>query len=547
MKIDVKAFVPHVIALLVFVVFSAGYFHPVIFDGKQLKQSDVKQYQGAAKEITDYRTMNGEEALWTNGMFSGMPAYQISVIHNGNLMNQVATVLRLGLTAPVGVMFVTMLGFYILGMCLRINPWIAAVGAIAFGFASFNILYLGAGHITKVNAVSFMAPTLGGLLLATRGKWLWGSVVFAFFLSLNISANHLQITYYLFILLGVIALGEGIRLIIEKKYIDLAKIVGALLVATGLAILPSASNLMTTYEYSKYSTRGESDISVAPKGTDKATKAKSGLDKSYILEYNFGPKEALSLFIPNAKGGAGGYIGNNESAMESIEDPTYYDQIAQSNQYWGGQLFSGGAIYLGAVAFFLFLVGLFLVKDSLRFPVLALSILCVLLSSKTGGLNFWFIDHFPMYNKFRDSKMILVILQLLVPMIAVMLLDRLWKSEELQGTRKFQLGVLGGVVALGLFLYAVPSISGDFITGEEIKQFNATNSPLLSNSIIDGFSNYFHVKIILDQNNLCVSTAYGKRNKRKFGYCLFRILNEVGQNMGVHMVYIDQWNIQAQR
>jgi hypothetical protein len=472
MKIDVKAFVPHVIALLVFVVFSAGYFHPVIFDGKQLKQSDVKQYQGAAKEITDYRTVNGEEALWTNGMFSGMPAYQISVIHHGNLMNQVATVLRLGLTAPVGVMFVTMLGFYILGMCLRINPWIAAVGAIAFGFASFNILYLGAGHITKVNAVSFMAPTLGGLLLATRGKWLWGSVVFAFFLSLNISANHLQITYYLFILLGVIALGEGIRLIIEKKYIDLAKIVGALLVATGLAILPSASNLMTTYEYSKYSTRGDSDISVAPKGTDKATKAKSGLDKSYILEYNFGPREALSLFIPNAKGGAGGYIGNNESAMESIEDPTYYDQIAQSNHYWGGQLFSGGAIYLGAVAFFLFLVGLFLVKDTLRFPVIALSILCVLLSSKTGGLNFWFIDHFPMYNKFRDSKMILVILQLLVPMIAVMLLDRLWKSEELQGTRKFQFGVLGGVLALGLLLYAVPSISGDFITGEEIKQFN---------------------------------------------------------------------------
>jgi hypothetical protein len=289
---------------------------------------------------------------------------------------------------------------------------------------------------------------------------------------LNISANHLQITYYLFILLGVIALGEGIRLIIEKKYIDLAKIVGALLVATGLAILPSASNLMTTYEYSKYSTRGDSDISVAPKGTDKATKAKSGLDKSYILEYNFGPKEALSLFIPNAKGGAGGYIGNNESAMESIEDPTYYDQIAQSNHYWGGQLFSGGAIYLGAVAFFLFLVGLFLVKDSLRFPVIALSILCVLLASKTGGLNFWFIDHFPMYNKFRDSKMILVILQLLVPMIGVMLLDRLWKSEELQGTRKFQFGVLGGVVALGLLLYAVPSISGDFITGEEIKQFN---------------------------------------------------------------------------
>ena len=194
MKIELKSLVPHAIALLVFLVFSAGYFHPVMFEGKQLKQSDVKQYQGAAKEITDYRMMNGDEALWTNGMFSGMPAYQISMMHEGNWMNKAATIMRLGLNAPVGVMFLTMLGFYILGMCLRINPWVTMVGAIAFGFASFNILYLGAGHITKVNAVSFMAPTLGGLLLATRGKWLWGSVVFAFFVSLNISANHLQIT-----------------------------------------------------------------------------------------------------------------------------------------------------------------------------------------------------------------------------------------------------------------------------------------------------------------------------------------------------------------
>ena len=471
MKVNIKSLIPHVVAMLVFLMFAGVYFSPV-WNGKQLKQSDVKQYQGAAKEITDYRMVNGEEALWTNGMFSGMPAYQISVVHHGNLMNHVASVLRLGLPVPVGVLFVTMLGFYILGMCLKINPWVAMVGGLAFGFASFNILYLGAGHITKVNAVAFMAPTLGGLLLATRGKWLWGSVVFAFFLALNISSNHFQITYYLLIMLSIVAAAEGIRLLIEKKFIELGKIVGALLLATGIAILPSASNLMTTYEYAKYSTRGDSDISVAPKGTDAKEKAKAGLDKNYILEYNFGPREELSLLIPNAKGGAGGYIGNNEAAMESLEDPTYYDQIAQSNHYWGGQLFSGGAIYLGAVSIFLFLAGLFLVKDSLRFPALALAILCVLLSAKSGGLNFWFIDHFPMYNKFRDTKMILVVLQVIVPMMGMLLLDRLWKGEALEGNRKFQYGVLGGLVLLGLVLYAVPSVSGKFITADEIKQFN---------------------------------------------------------------------------
>lgn len=472
MKFDFKCLIPHAIAMAVFVIFSAAYFHPVIFEDKQLKQSDVKQYQGAAKEITDYRMVNGEEALWSNGMFSGMPAYQISVNHQGNVMNRVASVLRLGLAAPVGVLFVSMLGFYILGMCLRINPWISMVGALAFGFASFNILYLGAGHITKVNAVSFMAPTLGGLLLATRGKWLWGSTVFAFFLSLNIGANHLQITYYLLILLGTVSLAEGIRLIVQKQGKALMKAVGALVVGTGLAILPSTSNLLTTYEYAKYSTRGDSDISVAPKGTKKSEKAKSGLDKNYILEYNFGSGEYLSLFIPNAKGGAGGYIANDEKAMAAIEDANYYEQIGQSNHYWGGQAFSGGAIYLGAIACFLFMVSLFLVKDVLRFPAFVLAVLCVLLSLKSGSLNFWFIDNFPMYNKFRDTKMILVILQVLVPLMGILLLDKLWKQEVLEGNKKFQMGVLGAFVLLGIILFAVPSISGSFITPEEMKQFS---------------------------------------------------------------------------
>jgi hypothetical protein len=471
MKFNLKNILPHIAAIGVFILFASVYFSPV-WEGKQLKQSDVKQYQGASKEITDYRLMNGEEAMWTNTMFSGMPAYQISMIHKGNYMVRVAEVLRLGLPTPVGILFVMMLGFYIMGLCMKLNPWVAIVGSIAFGFASFNILYLGAGHLTKVNAVAYMAPTLGGLLLATRGKWLWGSIVFAFFLSLNISANHLQITYYLFILLGVVALAEGIRLLVEKQYMGLLKITGALLLATGLAVLPSASNLMTTYAYSKYSTRGDSDISVVPKGTKKETKAKSGLDKSYILEYNFGPKEALSLFIPNAKGGNAEPIGNDESAMEAVRDLNYSQQISQSNHYWGGQLFSGGAIYLGAVAMFLFLVSLFLVKDTLRFPVLALSILCVLLSAKTGGVNFWFIDHFPMYNKFRDSKMILVIMQVIVPLMAMLLLDKLVKKEPLEGTKKFHYGVIGGVAVIGIVLFLVPSISGNFITADETKQFN---------------------------------------------------------------------------
>lgn len=471
MKPLLKYALPHLVAIGVFILFAGFYFTPV-WKGMQLKQDDVEKYQGASKEITDFRLMNEEEPLWTNSMFGGMPTYQISTEHSGNWIAKIGSVLRLGLPAPVGIVFVALLGFYILGLCLRVNPYIALVGALACGFASFNFLYLGAGHLTKVISVSYMAPTLGGLLLATRGKWLLGSVVFSLFLALNISANHFQITYYLFIMLGVIAFAEAIRLLWEKKTKDLLLASGALVVATCLAVLPSMGNLLTTYEYSKYSTRGDSEITALPKGQKQEKKAKSGLDKDYILEYNFGPGEYLSLLIPNAKGGANGYIGNDEKAMESLEESPMSNQIAQSSHYWGGQGFSGGAIYVGAVAVFLFIVGLFLVNDTLRFPLIALSLLCVLLSSKTGSVNLWFIDHFPLYNKFRDTKMILVMMQVLVPLMGILLLDKLWKKQPLIGSFKYQAIVLGGAVLLGLVLFAAPEVSGNFLTQEEVKMLN---------------------------------------------------------------------------
>jgi hypothetical protein len=469
-KINWKALLPHAIAIGVFILMSSIYFSPV-WNGRQVKQADVSKYQGAAKEITDYRLLNNDEALWTNSMFGGMPAYQISTEHQGNWIAKVGSMLRLGLPAPVGILFVSFLGFYILALCMRISPYIALVGALASGFASFNLLYIGAGHITKVIAVSYMAPTLGGMLLAFRGKWLLGGAVFALFLALNISANHLQITYYLFIMLGVVALAEAIRLIVAKQFKELLKVVGVLGVSTILSVLPSASNLMTTYEYAKYSTRGDSEISIASEGTKAQGKAKSGLEKDYILEYNYGPGEFLSLMIPNAKGGSAYLLGMDESAMSSIEDSEFAEGVGKSNHYWGEQAFSGGAIYIGAVAGFLFILGLFLVKDSLRFPFFALAVLCILLSSKTGELNLWFIDHFPMYNKFRDTKMILVIMQVIVPLMGMLLLDKLVKKEGLEGTQIYRLIVVGTGTFLMISLFLVPSLSGSFISKGEEKMF----------------------------------------------------------------------------
>ena len=465
-----KKLLPHIIAVVLFLGLSSVYFSP-LFNGYSLRQGDVKQYRGMAKEIDDYRMMNDGEAMWTNSMFGGMPAYQISIDHPSNVLKWVHNLLTLNLPAPIGILFISMLGFYIFGLCLRINPWLSMVGALAFGFSSFNILYIGAGHITKVTAVAYIAPTLGGLILAFRGNKLLGAVLFMLFFGLNLTANHLQITYYLSILVGIVAIGESIHLLIKKKGLDLLKVVGLLFVGGILAIMPSASNLMTTYEYSKYTTRGATDLTIEPDGKKKDVSTQKGLNKDYILEYNYSPGEFLSVAIPNAKGGKDDYIGNNESAMENMESD-YADQIAQSSQYWGGQRFSGGAIYLGAIIVGLFLLGLIFVKDSLKWPFLIMGILIFFLVGKDNFVNDFFLNQFPMYNKFRDSKMILVLLQVIAPAMALLFVDKLTKKEGLIGNQKTWLFGFIGVAAIFILLILSPSISGSFIKNSEVKQFS---------------------------------------------------------------------------
>jgi len=558
-----KALIPHVVAIAVFIGLAAMYFSP-LFEGNALRQSDVKQFQGMAKEIVDYRLMNeGKEPLWTNSMFGGMPAYQISVTHDSNVLIYVDRMMKLGLPTPVGILFVAMLGFYIFALCLRVNPWLGILGAIAFGFSTINILYIAGGHITKVNAIIYMAPALGGMILAFRGKWLLGSGIFALFLGLNVTANHLQMTYYLAFLLAAVAIGESIRLLIQKEVITLGKTIGALALASVIGILPSASNLLTTLEYSEYTTRGTTDLTIKPKNPTNVQE-KEGLNKNYILEYNFGPGEFLSILAPNAKGERGEYLGNDEAAMENV-DSQYAQQIAQMNRYWGGQSFTGGAFYFGAFMIAFFLLGLILLKDNLKWPFLAISILAILLASNDpGGINDFFINKFPMYNKFRDSKMILVLLQVMVPALGVLFLDRFFKGlqlleknkiitlndknhsfsklirngdgakiagvckgisenlklnvnlvralflifsfitfglsiviyfifwsvlpsvnfendqkiEGLIGDKKFVVGVAGIITLLIAILYIIPSLSGSFISAEEVKMFvQAAKSP----------------------------------------------------------------------
>jgi hypothetical protein len=472
MNEKIKKLIPHLVAIFIFIVFSSVYFSP-LFNDYSLKQGDIKQFQGMSKEIVDYRIQNGKEPLWTNAMFSGMPAYQISVLHENNYLIKVDKLLKLdfALPRPVGLLFLAMLGFYIFALCLRVNPWLGIIGAIAFGFSTINILYIGAGHMTKVNAIAYMAPALGGLILAFRGKWLLGSVIFALFFGLNLTANHLQMTYYLVFLLFAVAVAEGIRMLIEKKYLELGKVIGALAIGGIVSILPSLSNLQTTLEYSKFTTRGATDLTIEPKGEAKKQAKKEGLDEDYILEYNYGKRELLSLIAPNAKGAKDDYLGNDEDIMMNI-DPSYAQQIGQMNRYWGGQRMSGGAIYFGVVMIVFFLFGLIFLKDSLRWPFLAISLLCLALASKDpGGLNDFFIHKFPMYNKFRDSKMILVLLQVMIPGLGILFLDRFLKKENIWGNKKSMLIASGVLTFIGLILFLFPSISGSFLRADEVQQF----------------------------------------------------------------------------
>ena len=481
MNINLKSLLPHGVALMIFVVFASVYFSP-LFTGYNLIQNDINQFKGMSKEIVDQRVMNETDPLWTNSMFGGMPAYQISVLHSNNYLNTIDQILKLGLPRPAGILFIAMLGFYILLMCLRVNPWLAIAGAVAFGFSTINILYIGAGHMSKVNAIAYMAPALGGMLLAFRGKWLLGSAIFALFLSLNLSANHLQMTYYLMFIMAFVALGEITRVIISKNYRSLLFPLVALFVGVIVAILPSMSNIMTTQEYSQYSTRGTTDLTIEPGGEKINSSKKSGLDTDYILQYNYGEGELLSMIIPNARGEHGGVFGDDEGLMEYVSDRDIENDTQFSsnenftrgvNRYWGGQASSGGAFYFGVVIFVLFVLAMVFLKDSIKWPVVLLVILAMSLASNDpGGINDFFINKFPMYNKFRDSKMILVILQVLIPMLAILFVDGLLKGNNPFPKKKKFFISGGSVLLLFAVLYISPGLSGDFMTSDENKQFS---------------------------------------------------------------------------
>ncbi|MCB2208986.1 MAG: YfhO family protein [Bacteroidetes bacterium] len=456
---------PYLVAILVFLAITLTYFSPLL-EGKKLKQHDITMFKGMSKEIVDFREKTGEEALWTNSMFGGMPAWQISVKYQANLVRYIDKVLMLGLPYPANYVFLYFLGFFILMLVLKNDPWVSLLGAIAFALSSYFFIILGAGHTSKAHAIGYMAPVLAGIILAFREKIWPGALLFTVALALQIHAGHLQITYYLLMVVVIYGIYELIRAIQKKQLPHFAKVTAILILGALLGASTHFTNLWATYDYGKDTMRGKPEL------TKNQENKSSGLDRDYITNWSYGIAETWSLLIPNAKGGASGIIGQ-QKALEKA-NRNFRGEIARQSSYWGDQPGISGPVYVGAIVVFLFVLGLFIVRSKFKWALLAATILSIFLAWGKNFMPFtdFFIDYIPGYNKFRAVSMTLVIAELTIPILAFMALGAVIKKrEELKAKPKPLYYALGITAGITLLFYLFPSVFFNFLSQFELQQF----------------------------------------------------------------------------
>ncbi|MCD7710540.1 MAG: YfhO family protein [Porphyromonadaceae bacterium] len=456
-----KPALPHLCAIVVFVIISVAYFSPEIFEGKTILGHDSRQ--GTSQEIVEYRAQTGKTPRWTNAMFSGMPTYQIAPSYKTDAcMKFLQRVYTLFLPDPVSYVFILMLGFYILLCVMGARSDIAVLGAIGYAFSSYFFIIIMAGHIWKVLALAFIPPTLAGMMLVYRGKYLGGGLVMAIFLMFQIKSNHLQMSYYSCFIMGAYVLWVLVESIRTHKGVDFAKATGVCILAFLLAAAVNSPNLYHTYEYSKESMRGMSELK-----TEGNTEVKSGLDRDYMTQWSYGIGETWSLLVPDVKGGATGYIGK-EAAQKA---PRQYRQtIAQQNRYWGDQPFTSGPVYAGAFFMTLFVLALFLLPGRLKWFLLAVTVITVFLS--WGRNMMWFTnlfaDYFPLYAKFRSVSSILVVTELIIPLLAALVVVEMVKNPNLLYQKRKALWISFGLTGGISLLFALfPGLFFRFLSGQE--------------------------------------------------------------------------------
>ncbi|MEQ3662610.1 MAG: hypothetical protein ABNG96_07975, partial [Flavobacterium sp.] len=419
-----QALLPHLAAIIGFVLVSIIYFHPVL-KGDKIYQSDIAQYTGMAKEQNDFRKETDSEPYWTNSAFGGMPTYQLGANYPHNYIKKLDSVLRF-LPRPADYLFLYFLGFYILLMVLKIDPLKAFFGAVAFGFSTYLIIILGVGHNAKAHAIAYMPMVLAGVLLVFQRRYVVGGILTMIAAALEIQANHFQMTYYLLLLLLIVGSFYAFQFVKEKAFKDLAKIIGVFAIAGLLAIGANATNLLATSEYAKFSTRSKSELSFDAEGKKK--ESDNAMSYEYITEYSYGKAESLNLLAPRIFGGS-----NHEDLGEDSEMykyivaqgvPSYeaVNLVKQMPTYWGDQPIVAAPAYIGIIVFFFAVLSFFDEKKKINYILLTGALLSLFLS---WGKNFslltdFFIDFVPMYNKFRAVSSIQVLLELCMPVLAVL-------------------------------------------------------------------------------------------------------------------------------
>lgn len=462
-----KKYLPDIIVVVLFAAIGFAYFLPADLEGRVLYQHDAQAGVGAGQEISRYYEQTGERSRWTNALFSGMPTYQMSPSYKSDkVITTAQTVYHLGLPEYVWYVFAYLLGFYILLRAFNFRWYLALLGSVAWAFSSYFLIIIAAGHIWKVMALAYLPPMIGGVVLAYRGKYLWGFIVTAIFAAFEVKANHVQMTYYfLFIILFMVIawLVEAIR---EHWLPRFLKASATVALAAALGICMNLSNLYHTWQYSQESMRGKSELVKA----DAANQTSSGLDRDYITQWSYGIGETWTLLVPNAKGGASVPLSQNETAMKKA-DPQFMQIYQQLGQYWGEQPGTSGPVYVGAFILFLFVLGCFIVKGPMKWALLAATILSILLSWGKNFMGFTnlFLDYVPMYAKFRTVASILVIAEFTIPLLAIMAVKKIIDEPDiLKRKRPWVIVSLCLTAGVALVAWVSPSfLSSGFISSAE--------------------------------------------------------------------------------
>ena len=481
-----KKYLWDVVAVVLFAVIAFAYFVPADLEGRILYQHDASAGRGAGQEAATYYEKTGERTRWSNATFSGMPTYQTAPSYKStNMLESVVKAYHLWLPENVWYVFAYLLGFYILLRAFDFKQHLAALGAVVWAFSSYFFIIIAAGHIWKVWALAYLPPMIGGIVLAYRGKYLWGFIVTALFAAFEVNANHVQMTYYFLFVIAALVLAFFIDVIRKGKFARFLKATAVCIAAAAVGIGMNLSSLYHTWQYGQESMRGKSELVKA----DKGDQTNSGLERSYITQWSYGIGETWTLLIPNAKGGShGDRLGKHEKSMAKCDDPQLREFLAQWFPYWGEQPFTAGPVYVGAFVLMLFILGLFIVKGPMKWCLLGVTVLSILLSWGKNFMGFtdFFIDYMPMYAKFRTVSSILVIAEFTIPLLAVMALKQLITNTDKSSpnTQRYIYIAFGLTAGFCLLFALLPTMFFDFTSERDSQMLSQYAPPEMMSQIL---------------------------------------------------------------